>query len=109
MGNNVADTGHTGLQGSKVNGIIGGSGKESDKFTTGCVRSNWQNFPTQSPVCSRNDGIPAGLDGITVSKHRNESIKAAGNAIVPQVVLQIFKSIEQYQLSLQPSKNTPLL
>lgn len=29
---------------------------------------------------------------------RNESIKAYGNAIVPQVVLQIFKAIEQYNL-----------
>lgn len=31
------------------------------------------------------------------SWHRNESIKAGGNAIVPQVVYQIFKSIEQYE------------
>ena len=45
---------------------------------------NWQNFPTQSPVCSGNDGISSRLDGITFSKWRNESIKAAGNAIVPQ-------------------------
>jgi DNA (cytosine-5)-methyltransferase 1 len=37
------------------------------------------------------------LDGITFSKWRNESIKAAGNAIVPQVALQIFKAIEQYE------------
>jgi DNA (cytosine-5)-methyltransferase 1 len=37
------------------------------------------------------------LDGITFSKWRNESIKAAGNAIVPQVVYQIFKAIEQYE------------
>lgn len=29
--------------------------------------------------------------------HRNESIKAYGNAIVPQVVLQIFKAIRQYE------------
>jgi DNA (cytosine-5)-methyltransferase 1 len=93
----VADTGHTGLQGSKVNGSTGGSGKESDKFASGCVRSNWQNFPTQSPICSRNDGLSSKLDGITFSKWRNESIKAAGNAIVPQVVYQIFKAIEQYE------------
>jgi DNA (cytosine-5)-methyltransferase 1 len=36
------------------------------------------------------------LDGITFSKWRNESIKAGGNAIVPQVVHQIFKAIQQY-------------
>ncbi|MCA6470523.1 MAG: DNA (cytosine-5-)-methyltransferase [Chitinophagaceae bacterium] len=93
----VTDTCHTGLQGSKVNGSTGGIRKESDKFTTGCICSNWQNFPTQSPICSRNDGLSSQLDGITFSKWRNESIKAAGNAIVPQVVYQIFKAIEQYE------------
>jgi DNA (cytosine-5)-methyltransferase 1 len=56
----------------------------------------WQGFPTQSPVCSGNDGISYGLDGITFPKWRNESIKAYGNAIVPQVVYQIFKAIEDH-------------
>jgi DNA (cytosine-5)-methyltransferase 1 len=37
------------------------------------------------------------LAGITFSKHRNESIKAYGNAIVPQIALHIFKAIEQYE------------
>ena len=54
---------------------------------------DWHNFPTKSPVCSRNDGIPAGLDGITFPKWRNESIKAAGNAIVPQIAYRIFDTI----------------
>ncbi len=35
--------------------------------------------------------------GAAISKHRNESIKAYGNAIVPQVALQIFKAIKQYE------------
>ena len=56
----------------------------------------WDNFPTVSPICSRNDGLSDRLDGITFSKWRNESIKAGGNAIVPQVVHQIFKSIQKY-------------
>jgi DNA (cytosine-5)-methyltransferase 1 len=60
-------------------------------------RTNWLNFPTVSPVCTGDDGISDRLDGITFSKWRNESIKAAGNAIVPQVALQIFKAIEQYE------------
>ena len=59
-------------------------------------RNSWKNFPTQSPICDGNDGLSDGLDGITFSKWRNESIKAGGNAIVPQVVHQIFKAIEQY-------------
>jgi DNA (cytosine-5)-methyltransferase 1 len=59
--------------------------------------NNFQNFPTQSPICGRDDGLSSRLVGITFSKHRNESIKAYGNAIVPQVVYQIFKAIQQYE------------
>jgi len=59
--------------------------------------NRWQNFPTQPPVRCGNDGFPSGLVGITVSKHRNESIKAYGNAVVPELVFQIFKSIEKYE------------
>jgi predicted carbohydrate-binding protein with CBM5 and CBM33 domain len=58
---------------------------------------NWQNFPTQSPVCGGDDGISHGLDNITFSKWRNESIKGYGNAVVPQVVYRIFKTIEYIQ------------
>ncbi len=60
-------------------------------------RGTWDNFPTQPPVRSRNDGLPSRLSGITLPKHRNESIKAYGNSVVPQVVYQIFKAIEQYE------------
>jgi len=60
-------------------------------------RNNWQTFPTQSAICRGNDGFPGELDNITFSKWRKESIKAYGNAIVPQVAYQIFKSICQYQ------------
>ena len=55
----------------------------------------WKNFPTQSPVCSRDDGIFTGLDGIAFSKWRQESIKAYGNAIVPQVMYEIFQAIQE--------------
>jgi len=55
----------------------------------------WQKFPTQSPICGGDDGLPTELDGITFSKWRNESIKAYGNAIVPQVAYQIFKAIQE--------------
>ena len=57
---------------------------------------NWDNFPTVSSICSRNDGLSDRLDGITFSKWRQESIKAGGNAIVPQLVYQIFKAIDKY-------------
>ena len=58
-------------------------------------RGNFTRFPTQSPICGGDDGLPTELDGITFSKWRNESIKAYGNAIVPQVAYQIFKAIQQ--------------
>jgi DNA (cytosine-5)-methyltransferase 1 len=70
---------------------------ESEFFGQNGQIRNWDNFPTVSPICSRNDGISDRLDGITFSKWRAESIKAGGNAIVPQVVHQIFKAIEQYE------------
>jgi DNA-cytosine methyltransferase len=57
----------------------------------------WDNFPTKSPVCGGDDGISHGLDNITFSKWRNESIKGYGNAVVPQVVYRIFKTIEYIQ------------
>jgi DNA (cytosine-5)-methyltransferase 1 len=60
------------------------------------VQSAWENFPTVAPICSGNDGIPRELDGITFPKWRNESIKGYGNAIVPEVAMQIFAAIEQY-------------
>lgn len=59
--------------------------------------SGWYNFPTQSPVCGGDDGLPTQLDGVTFSKWRQWSIKSYGNAVVPQVVFQIYKAIQQYQ------------
>ncbi len=59
--------------------------------------SSWQNFPSQSPVCSGDDGLPSELDGIAFPKWRNESIKAYGNAIVPQVAFEIFNVINKFE------------
>ena len=61
---------------------------------------DWQNFPTQPPICGGDDGLPTELDGITFSKWRAESIKGYGNAIVPQVALEIFKQLEKIYLEL---------
>jgi DNA (cytosine-5)-methyltransferase 1 len=67
------------------------------RFTECNQRNAWDSFPTQSPICGGNDGIPKKLDNITISKWRKESIMAYGNAIVPQVAYQIFKTIQQYE------------
>ena len=90
----TANPNDKGLQGRTVKRGIAGGWQESDKQFAGCVRTNWLNFPTQSPIRSGNDGLPSELDGITFPKWRNESIKGYGNAVVPQVVYQIFKSIQ---------------
>jgi hypothetical protein len=59
--------------------------------------ANWENFPTQSPLCGGDDGLPVKLDGITFSAWRNKSIMGYGNAVVPQLIFQIFKTIELYE------------
>jgi DNA (cytosine-5)-methyltransferase 1 len=72
--------------------------KANDIFSASLLSQyQWENWPTVSPVCSGNDGLPGELDGITFPKWRNESIKGYGNAIVPQVAMQIFAAIEQYE------------
>ena len=93
---NVADPSNQGLEGSEIDRGIGEVRTERDKQPSRCFRTDWQNFPTVSPLCDRNDGLSDRLSGITFSKWRNESIKAMGNAIVPQVALQIFKAIEEF-------------
>ena len=78
---------------------------------------DWRNFPTQSPICIGNDGfsdeslrqfIQENCHGLLSEKEINkiisksnekwkeEVIMAAGNAVVPQVVMQIFKAIELF-------------
>ena len=55
--------------------------------------NNWEKFPTETPICDGDDGLSSRLDAITFPKWRTESVKGGGNAIVPQVVFQIFKAI----------------
>jgi DNA-cytosine methyltransferase len=67
------------------------------------ANTGWEAFPTQSPICGRNDGISSRLDDITFPKWRKESIKGYGNAIVPQLVLRIFKAIEDFDNIFKPN------
>ena len=59
----------------------------------------WSVFPSVSPIHRGDDGLPFPVDDLTISfpKWRNESIKAYGNAIVPQVMYEIFRAIEQVE------------
>ena len=67
-------------------------------FETLHGKTGWEGFPTQSPICSRDDGLSARLDAHSISfaQWRNKSIEALGNAWVPQVAYEIFKAIENY-------------
>jgi DNA (cytosine-5)-methyltransferase 1 len=68
-------------------------GANGDELTSRPLRSNWEEFPIESPLCRRDDGLSERLDGISFPKWRRESIKAYGNAIVPQVAFEIFKAL----------------
>lgn len=59
----------------------------------------WESFPTVSPVHRGNDGIPIRLDNLSIpfGKWRTESIKAYGNAIVPQVMYEIFRAMQEVE------------
>lgn len=88
------------------------------RITKESLRNNWTNFPTVSPLRTGDDGFSreslrsfinensSGLltekevDQIiqkSLNKWNNETIAAGGDAVVPEVVYQIFKAIEEYQ------------
>lgn len=86
------DTECEGLERCARTGLQGGENGLAD---AGLPSDRWADFPTQSPVCSRHDGVSLGLAGITFPKWRAEAIKALGNAMCPQVVYEIFRAIEE--------------
>ncbi len=55
---------------------------------------NWLEVATE--LCGMDDGLSARMDGLELSKskHRQLRLKALGNAIVPQVAVQIFEAIK---------------
>lgn len=75
------------------------------------ARDNWQDkdagsgstfigwerdWPTlAAELCSVDDGLSVELDGfkLSKSKHREEQLKAYGNAIVPQVAMEIMRGM----------------
>jgi len=125
---NVADARHVELQRSEQHGSIESSGpvEANGRQSSRSVRPDWQEFPTQSPLCSGDDGFPTEslrqriredslgyLDEKEIeqiiskarNEWRNETIKAGGNAIVPQVAFQIYQAIDQYERWLKSQQN----
>lgn len=115
---------------TNLQGLEGETGQRIQAGTRGADRvhhvepawfsriEGWENFPqTQPSVRIGDDGLPDQLDfdtvfegipfpvkPITFSKWRTESIKALGNAIVPQVALQLFKTIQRFTVKFQKHK-----
>lgn len=86
------------LQGNKFNETSAGKERKqkNSRYTASQLyqTQNWEQFPTQSPICGGDDGLPRELDAISFSKWRIESIKGYGNAIVPQVAYRLLQSIQ---------------
>ena len=88
---NVTNTNNKGCEWNREQSITKGEISFSRRF------GGWDNFPTKPALCRRDDGLSRELDNITFSKWRKESIKAYGNAIVPQVAYEIFKAIQSFE------------
>ena len=103
----VADTESERSGGLRIKGEEERSRMRHVLFGNGCrlrrtpdeIGSRWRIFPSVAPIHRGNDGLPFDVDDLTISfpKWRNESVKAYGNAIVPQVMYEIFRAIEQVE------------
>lgn len=74
--------------------------KVRKRFRGGC--DAFKGFPKSQPtICRGDDGLPFNVDHLTISERRwrKESIKAYGNAWVPQIAFEIFKAIEKVHLN----------
>jgi DNA (cytosine-5)-methyltransferase 1 len=77
-----------------------GEVRQEKQFEAQYSSKGWQSFPTTPCIRGGDDGLSHELDSISVSKWCKESIKGYGNAIVPQVAYEIFKTIEKFENSL---------
>lgn len=72
---------------------------QSEKWSLQDEGSSWnRNWPeVAAELCSVDDGFSVELDGLKLTKaqHRAAQIKAYGNAIVPQVAMQIMLGIKE--------------
>lgn len=82
----LANTNHQRSQEQPTNTITTNKGQFKRTY-----KKNWHiTWPSEPAICGPNDGIPEGLDTKTFHTWRRKSIKAYGNAIVPQVAYEFF-------------------
>lgn len=77
----------------------GGPGFNSWGNHSDIWREHWYGVATR--ICGIHDGFPAGVDGTgnvpaKTKKGKAHRLEALGNAIVPQIALQIFNAINEY-------------
>ena len=72
-GSNVTDTNSEVSQHRNESGKTSGSTITKERTQSFGSPRSWEEFPTQSPVCGGNDGVPRELDSITFPKWRKES------------------------------------
>lgn len=89
----ITDTTGIGLESKMANKKL----ERKIRFKFNPKWNEWDKIGVESALCSGDDGIPTELDGITFRKWRNESIKGYGNAIVPQIVFKIFRTIQRME------------
>ena len=73
--------------------------RQEEQFEAQYCSKGWEGFPASPCVRGGDDGLSHELDSISIPKWCRESIKAYGNAIVPQVAFEIFKTIELFENS----------
>ncbi len=86
---NIADTERKGYKGD-----INQEGQNARCGGMPGWNQNWLEVATK--FCGVDDGLPVALDGFKLTKagHRVQRLKSLGNAIVPQVAIQIMKVIK---------------
>jgi DNA (cytosine-5)-methyltransferase 1 len=69
--------------------------KANELDPSGNTFLRFQEMYSEPPIFNVDDGLPFKLDGITVPKWIEETHTSGGNAIMPQVALEIFKAIKE--------------
>jgi len=85
----IAHASGTGLQGVSESGSPRTIGTGTAQQSTRLLRTDWKKFPTQSPICTGDDGLSPKLVRLAT--------KAAGNAAVPQLIYEIFKMLQEIE------------
>lgn len=91
---------------TKVGATAGKRGKgqqEDQRYKLPDWERDWREVAFATCHAGVDDGLPRVVDGVSISRARwrKESLKAYGNAIVPEVAIQIMKAIKEAEYARQ--------